>query len=635
MFGIALLIGMFLAFLSILPLFAVRGEGRNASAITIGCVFLVIDTLVAYFGMPSIAYPLLGTFFILVFLGWITSATAAWTIYSEGGKGMPWLPTIIAILGSIILIGSGIAGWKAWGGQAHTYAKLIGEMDNKTKIHWSQDQQPIDPAHIRLVTYDLAISLAATSLSDTSGHTLGSQYVLDEQHITLQKIKDDYFYLIPVDFANFWRWMQTDCVRDYVKVSATDIKAKPELVKTSQKIKYTFTACFGNNIERKLYKKYYNYVLEDFTFEEDDNGKVWWTVSATQPSIAWSAPIVKGVILFDPETGEDTFISKKDIDAGKYAWIDRVMPKHIIGKYLDLWGEYKDGWTNSCWWGKKNNLMKAETPVMNYSVDGRCVYVTPVASINSDQTMVGLVYTDARTGKSVFYTTEGGQTESSIQGTVETSIKNYPNWYASEQIVYENIYGEMCALVPVLAKDQNGHANFQELAIVSTKNKFFSVGKTPTEALQAFVKNLMSGSQLSTESTIDYAVIRDVVWRIGTENNIRYIQFKNMKRVIALNTSNTVEIAMTKEGDSVEVKYINSNESALPSIEFRNITNPIELSKNQDSVQMQIQRRIVTEKNKATLLDAKSAIDTLSDSEKVKLYEQMKKNKKSNLSKQN
>jgi hypothetical protein len=650
MFGLSILISLVMAILGIAPLYSLKKSGERFTAMFIsGSAYFLISFFIVYLGMPSIAYPLLGTYFIILMVWWFITAIVAIGIYfNEKDNSSNWrnqrggdnkqpsknsykIPMWVSLISISLLISTWIFSWAFWGNQDHKYADLIGKMDNKTRQHWSQDQQSIDPTHIRLVTYDLAFSLASTSLSDSSGHTLGSQFELDENHSTLQKIKNDYYYLIPIDFSNIFRWFNTNYVTDYVKVSATDPNAKPVLVKSNQKMKYTFGAFFGDNIERKLYKKYFNYHLEDFTFEEDDNGRVWWTVTASKPSIFWCGAVVQGVILFDPETGEDTFIPKSEIDNGnpKYSWIDRVIPKDLVQYYITLWGDLKDGWGNAVWWGGRNNLLKPETPVMNYSIDGRCVYVTPVTSIKSDQTMVGLIYTDARTGQSIFYTTEGGQTESSVIGTIETAIKNFPNWYASEQIVYENIYGEMCALVPILAKDNNGHANFQNLGIVSTKNKAFAIGKTPREALQMFVKTIMNSStQLSTEATKDMVEIRDVVWRIGIgENNTHYIQFKKMKKAIVLSTSNVVEIYMTKEGDSVDVKYINSNESALPTVYFSNITNHIELSKNQESVQNQSDTRVLDQKNRSDVKDMKAAFDTLSDTEKMKLYNQLKKKK--------
>jgi len=638
MFGFSLLIGLLISIIGISPILISKVDDRKAIATIYGIISFLITSAMIYHGLFSVAYPIAGFYFIITFI-WFLIATIRASVgkISSGNKIKikSANPILLAILAGLLLIGSFVYGWGGilfWGTQDHKYATLVGTIDNKTMHHWTQDQQTIDPTHLRLVTYDLANSLASTSLSDTGGHTLGSQYVLDEAHTTLQKINNEYWYLIPIDFAGFWRWMNTDYISDYVKVSATNTTAKPILVHSNQKMKYTFAACFGDNIERMLYKKYYNYVLEDYTFEEDENGKVWWTVSATQPSIGWEGPVVKGIVLFDPETGNDTFVPKKEIDNNnpKYAWIDRVIPKHIIEYNISKWGEFKGGYSNSAWWGKKNNLLQPETAVLNYSSDGRCVYVTPVTSVQSDQTMVGLIYTDARTGASTFYTTDGGQTEESVIGTIEGAIKLNPTWYVSEQIVYENIYGELCALIPVLSKDNRGMDNFQCLGIVSTKTKQYAIGKTPMEALQAFVKNIInSNTQLSTESTINTNSVRGVVWRIAIgDNNTRYFQFKNLHKAFVMTTSNMVETILTKEGDSVEIQYINSDEAALPTVFFKNISNPIEISKNQKIVNDKNSATITEQKKKANTKDMNAIFDTLSVDQKLRLFEQMKKQKK-------
>jgi len=64
---------------------------------------------------------------------------------------------------------------------------------------WSQEIQPLDQNKIRLVPPELALSLAKTALSK-DGATLGSQFPLSEDLITLQKIKDDYWYFNSIGF---------------------------------------------------------------------------------------------------------------------------------------------------------------------------------------------------------------------------------------------------------------------------------------------------------------------------------------------------------------------------------------------------------------------------------------------------
>lgn len=81
-----------------------------------------------------------------------------------------------------------------------------------------------------------------------------------------------------------------------------------------------------------------------------------------------------------------------------------------------------------------------------------------------------------------------------------------------------------------------------------------------------------------------YKCVNDVVWRIGKYNDITYIQLTSMKKPISLTTSNFIEIALLKEGDSVMVKFLESNNSYLIALEFQNKSNPIKLSTDDNKI---------------------------------------------------
>lgn len=134
-----------------------------------------------------------------------------------------WVP----IFALIIIIIKVISGANIF--NAQNYSELIGGIKGKTQNHWSQEIQPLDPTKIRLVPKELVLSLAKTALSK-DGATLGSQFPLDTDKITLQKIRGDYWYLIPLDFKGWRVWTKADGVPGYVKFNAVDPYAKPVLV---------------------------------------------------------------------------------------------------------------------------------------------------------------------------------------------------------------------------------------------------------------------------------------------------------------------------------------------------------------------------------------------------------------------
>ena len=409
---LALLIGM----IGALPILLSKESG--GTKLVVSLIATICYTLIGWWiiwgGLPHIASPLYGSYSILLLFWWIISFVIVMSISEFEWSHAFWFPFTLLLLYIFVAI----SGAEIF--NADRYSTLIGKIDGKTKQHWSKEIQPLDPTHIRLVPEELAISLAKTSLSQ-DGSTLGSQYPLTTDYITLQKIKNDYWYLIPLDFEGFTVWTKNNSiVPGYVKVSATDPYAKPILI-SNKKIKYTPNAYFSENLDRHIYWKYINYRLTDYSFEENDSNQIYWVITVMKPTISFWGNKVEGVILVNPETGEDEFISVDKLQDKKYAWIDRVIPESIISDYINYWGSLKDGWWNEFW--THVNLLKSETPTMNYSSDGKCIFVSPVTSTShKDESMTGLMYIDAKTGKFTYYTTSGGATEDALIKAVNSSI---------------------------------------------------------------------------------------------------------------------------------------------------------------------------------------------------------------------
>ncbi len=586
-------------------------------------IYTGIGWWILYGGLPSMAWPLLGFYFGLIIIWWIVSTIVSLVMeYMADEDEVSWYIIWFPVGTIVILIITYISGW-AFFGRSDDYTQLIGKFDTKNQKHWSQDIQPLDPTHIRLVPDSVAIYLAKTAVAE-DGNTLGSQFPIAAKYTTLQKIGNDYFYLIPLDYEGYKVWTRTDYVPGYVKVSATDPKAKPILV-TGKKMKYTPGAFFGDDLKRKLYWKYNDKVLKDFSFEEDDNGNIYWVITVCQPTISYWGLEVEGVILFDPESGEDQFITTEQVNSDStYAWIDRVIPKELVESYINYWGSLKDGWWNSVW--THLNILEAETPTLNYSADGRCMFVTPVTSNNNDdQAMTGLMYTDARTGEFIYYTNNGGATEEDIIDAVNAEVK-YKQWHASEQIVYENVYGYLAALVPVLGS--NG--TYQSLAIVRTDNRSVAIGTTPQEALIEFQKIIMSsGSQISTENTTNIATYTGKVSRIGWDmsgtGKQYYLYFEGIKHSFMVSSITQSELALTQVGDNVTVTYYDSKEISVPTLTFKNLTLNLQKSANETSVDIQKTERKEEEKIKGDVKDFKEELKNMSDDDIKKLMEKQKK----------
>ena len=315
-----------------------------------------------------------------------------------------------------------------------------------------------------------------------------------------------------------------------------------------------------------------------------------------EPTISYWGLKPTGVVLLNPETGENKFITTEQIKTDTlYKWIDRVYPADLIKSYADYWGSLKDGWWNAAW-GKKN-VLSGETPTMNYSADGNCVFVTPITSVNNkDQSMSGLMYTNARTGESTYYTMSGGATETAIIEAVNNTIK-YKGWHASEQIVFENIYGVRSAIVPILS--ENGK-NYMGLAIVELDNNKTAWSEiSPMDALQKYQTIIVeSGGAITTESIKNTKELIGKVLRIGwdmTNNTKQYYIYVNQMDNKCFKIIPGPEISLTNINDSIKLKYIAADENPIVVSEFKNLTLKFKYSANQTSIDSAMINR-----NKAT-----------------------------------
>jgi HPt (histidine-containing phosphotransfer) domain-containing protein len=235
------------------------------------------------------------------------------------------------------------------------------------------------------------------------------------------------------------------------------------------------------------------------------------------------------------------------------------------------------------------------------------------------------MYCDARTGVFTYYTTSGGCTEKDVINAVSAEV-SFKKWHASSQIIYENVYGQLAALVPVLGS--NG--TYQSLAIVKTDNRKVALGKTPQDALVEFQKLTMNvGGQISTENAKNIFGYRGKVTRIGWETTSTgkqyYLYFGDFVHSFMVTSGVQSELALTKEGDLVEIKYIDSKQASLPTTYFRNLTLNIQESSNEKSVGTQMQERKEKTDLKSDVKDFKENLKNMSDEEMKKLMNTQKK----------
>jgi len=533
-----------------------KGTSRLLAAGIVAGAIVATGFPILYFGKVSLAPPLWGLYGVFVLGGWVLSAV----IDGVGAERVTYL-TGVAAVGAVVVLGRACTGCAAF--RSDDYAKMIGHVEERV---WTEDVQPADPGHIRLVPHEMALWLGNKQLGESGA--IGSQYQISSEGLTLQRIKGELWYVAPLDYRSFSTWQSSDHAPGYVMVHGEDPK-RPVVVKADERFLYTPGAYFGKSLERHLQDAGYRDVgLTDYSLEIDEAGKAWWVVSVYEYTIGYAGEKVTGVVVVDPTTGDTSYHGIGQVPD----WIDRVVPKSFAKTYIADWGKYRGGWVNS-WWGKRD-LTEPEEPSLVYGHDGDPYWVTGITSTNeNDEALIGLVYTDARTGVSTLYRTSGG-TDAAILQAVNNKV-SFRKWHGASPVVY-NINGTMASVVPLLGENHT----FQGVAIVNIENpQYVALGDNQYQALREYQRLMaQSGDHASIDANKQAATRRGKVDRIAAEatpsGTSYYLFLEGGAKVYTAGSEISPELSLTRSGDEVEITCLETSDDVLTMLSFDNLALP-------------------------------------------------------------
>lgn len=448
---------------------------------------------------------------------------------------------------------------------AEKYRGLIGDMEQRV---WTQDIQPKDPQHFRAVSNDNALYIARKVIGELG--TAGSQFEVG--YPTLQAINGELWYVVPLDFVDLRAWMNTGSTIGYIMVHAEDPNRQPVVKKLSEGKGFVYTpgAFFRNSLIRHIrFHGYMRVNLDGTHLEIDDEGNPWWVTSVLSPTIGQFGNKVEGVVITNPVTGEVKFAAVDAIPQ----WVDRAIPSEVVHNYLSHWGEYVHGWWNS-WFGKRD-LTEPEIPSMVYSSEHEPVFVSGITSQNlSDDSLVGVVYTSVRTGKSVFYEVRGGATDKAVLGAIARHQDvQFKKLYPQVPQLY-NLYGTMASITPLV---NDNHA-YSGVAIANINNvQQIVVGRSLSEAVRLYQRQLgQTGDLAHLERESKLVVAEGVIERVKTDitptGGVYYLIIKGGNHAFVGGSGEFPFIPLAQDGDRVRVEYVASGEAIVPMHSFSNLS---------------------------------------------------------------
>ena len=291
-----------------------------------------------------------------------------------------------------------------------------------------------------------------------------------------------------LEYVDFFRWLNNSAngVPGYVMVDPVGNDA--DYVKFENPMIYVDSAFFGEDLMRKLRFSYPTKIFSSVNFEVDDEGNPFYIVSCMKPRVGlFGAMDVNEVIIFNPCDGTSEIYSVEESPA----WIDNVYDGTLACEKYDWYGTLSRGFWNSVI-GKRD--CKMTTQGYGYIVRGDDVwYYTGITSVTSDESNIGFIISNARTGEYKYYPVIGAE-EYSAMGAAQGEVQE--KGYVASFPSLINVEGE--ATYIMVLKDENGLVKLY--ALVNVENySIVATGDSQSSAKQAYLDELAKRGVISEE----------------------------------------------------------------------------------------------------------------------------------------
>ena len=357
-----------------------------------------------------------------------------------------------------------------------------------------------------IVTDDFAVDMPEAdvvsdiSLMDTASAAIIGNRKLGELASVVSQYELSYDYnqinykntpkkVANLEYVDFFRWINNSDAGIPGYVMVDPVNSSADYVEFKTPMKYVDSAFFGEDLMRQLRFSYPTKIFSTINFEVDDAGNPYYVVSCMKPHVAlFGAMDVSEVIIFNPCDGTSELVSVENTPA----WVDNVYDGDLACEKYDWYGTLSDGYWNSVI-GKKN--CRVTTDGYGYNVrDDDVWYFTGVTSVTSDESNIGFIISNARTGAYKYYPVVGAE-EYSAMGAAEGEVQE--KGYVASFPSLINVKGQ--ATYIMVLKDANGLVKLY--ALVNAENyTIVATGESQKAAKEAYLAEL-----------IEKGVIKEVV----------------------------------------------------------------------------------------------------------------------------
>lgn len=426
---------------------------------------------------------------------------------------------------------------------ANSYSKRITIDETK---EFSSDIKEVDFNTLPLLDRDSSEKLGDRVMGQMS--ELVSQYYVSDQYTQIN-YNNEIIRVTPLEYADLIKWItnRKDGVKGYIKVNS--VNGNTELIKLDKGMKYTPSAFFNENLRRKLRFTYPTTIFGDAKFEIDNEGKPFWIVPTYSYTAVNLKTKVSGVIIFDPIDGTSKKYKMEDVPT----WVDNAINAELLIEQVDDWGNYKGGFLNSIF-GQKNVVNTTEG--YNYLAMNDDIYLyTGITSVLSDESNLGFILSNMRTGETNFYSVPGAE-EYSAMASAQGQVQQMQ--YVSTFPLLINLNNKPTYLVSL--KDAAGLVKMYGFVDVQDYQKVVvtDASKGISEASQNFLESYADeiSDSIVKKKTI---TIKSIKSATKSGNTYYYITDNESKKYV-VSISLGDKLAFLSTGDKLEVGYYNDEE---------------------------------------------------------------------------
>ncbi len=277
-----------------------------------------------------------------------------------------------------------------------------------------------------------------------------SQYEVSSEY-SLIEYQGKFYRISPLEYGGFWKYNNSKStgIPGYVLVDIYTGEAELIEFAEGKNIKYAPSAYWGKDLIRHVRGKYPCDVFGDYHFEIDDEGTPYYIVAVKKPNAGlFSACTVDSVIVVNAVSGECEKYKLDEVPE----WVDMTQSVEQLMTEINWHFEYVHG---------PLNLSSKDVRKTSYSYDVNQFYMFPnngdvylytgVTSAGNDESNIGFILANMKTGEVNYYTSPGAE-ESSAQSSAAGLVANYG--YKAGPVMLVTIDGVESYFMTL--KDNNG-----------------------------------------------------------------------------------------------------------------------------------------------------------------------------------